>query len=106
MIKPNIGVPQRIPQQFGDLGHHTLRHIVVQQHQIKIGVGRQLAASQPAGRDDGEPTGCRDADFGRLGGQPQLMQILQSLAQRGGVETTRTTVEELPARRGEIGGGV
>jgi hypothetical protein len=34
------------------------------------------------------------------------MQILQSLAQRGGVETTRTTVEELPARRGEIGGGV
>ena len=75
VIEPNVGVPQRIPQLFGNLCDHFVGQVVVQQHQIEIGVRHEFAAAQTTGGDDGEPARCRDADLGRLGTQPQLVEV-------------------------------
>jgi hypothetical protein len=50
---------------LGDLADDVGGHVVVQQHQIEVGVRQQLAAAEAAGGDDGEATGRRDADLGR-----------------------------------------
>ena len=70
MVKPNVGVPQRIPQQIGDLCYYIVGHIVVQKHEVKVGVRCQFSAPKTPGRDDGESTTRRDTDFRSLGFQP------------------------------------
>ena len=90
VVEPNVGVPQRIPQLFGDVADDVGRHVVVQQHQVEVGVRQQLAAAQTAGGDDREAAGVGDADLGGLGGQPELVQVEQRVAQRGRVEVRRT----------------
>ena len=87
VVDVNVGVPQRVPEQFGDLRHHVARHVVVNEGQVQIGVRQQLAAAQAAGGDDGEPAGGRDADLGGLGGEPELVQIEQRVTQRRGVQS-------------------
>ena len=56
VVEPNVGVPQRVPQQLGDLADDLGGHVVVQQHQIEIGVRQHLAAAEPTGGDDREAT--------------------------------------------------
>ena len=80
VVDANVGVPQGVPQQFGDLTDHVVRHVVVQQHQVEVGVGQQLPAAQPAGRDDREAAGGRDADLGGLCGEPEFVQVQQGIA--------------------------
>ena len=54
VIKTNVGVPQRIPQRVGDVPDGVGVHVVVQQQQVQVGVGHQLATAQRTGRDDRE----------------------------------------------------
>ncbi len=106
MIEPDIGVPQRVPEQLGDLAHHFGGHVVVQQHQIQIGVGHHLPATETAGGDDGKAAVRDDSQFGSLCGEPKFMQIQQGLAQRRCIESALPAVEQLPVRRRKILGVV
>ncbi len=106
VVEPNVGVPQRIPQQLGDLRHDVVGHVVVQQHEIEVRVRNQLAAAQPAGGHDGEPASGGDPDLGGLGGQPELVQIEQRVAQGGRIELALAALEQLRRCRREIFGGL
>ena len=46
VVDANVGVPQRVPQQFRDLPDDVGGHVVVQQHQIEVGV-RQRTPPRP-----------------------------------------------------------
>ena len=82
VVEPNVGVPQRVPQLFGDVADHVLALIVVQQHQVEVGVRQQFPPAEAAGGDDGEATGLGDSDLGGLGREPELVQVEQGVAQR------------------------
>ena len=106
VIEPNVGIPQRVPEQLGHLRHHVGRHVVVQQHQIQIGVRHELAAAEPAGGHQGETAGGRDPDLGGLGGQPELMEVQQRVAQLNRIKLPLTAFEQLLTCRGQILGGL
>ena len=78
-------------------------HVVVQQHQVEIGVRQQLAAAQAAGRDDREAAGRGDPDLGSLGDEPEFVQVEQCVAQRGGIQVTGPPETSCLARRRKIG---
>ena len=80
VVDANVRVPQRVPQQFGDLTDDVVGHVVVQQRQIEVRVRQQLAPPQSAGRDDREATGGGDSDLGGLCGEPEIVQIQQRIA--------------------------
>ena len=67
----------------------------MQEYQIEVRVGQQLAARQTADCDDGEARVRFDTELGTFGGQPELVKIDQSLPQRRSIETTiaRAAVE-------------
>ena len=44
---------------LGNPTDDVVGQIVVQQHQVEVGIRQQLAAAEPAGGDDGEAAGCR-----------------------------------------------
>ena len=104
MVEPDVGVPQRVPEKLRDPGDLLRGHVGVQEHQIEVGVGNHFAAAQTAGGDDGEAAALGDPQIGRLGGQPQFVQIQQCLTQGRGVEPTLAAGQELPSRRGKVGG--
>ena len=68
VVEANVGVPQWIPQVFGDLADDVLGQVVVQQHQVEVGVRQQFPAAQPPGGNDGEAAGFGDPDLGGFGG--------------------------------------
>ncbi len=61
--------------------------------------GQQFPAAETAGRDDREATGRGDADLGGLRGKPELVQIQQRIAQRSGIQLTRSPTAGCSARR-------
>ena len=64
VVELDVRVPQRIPELFGDLGDDRRVHLVVEQHQVEVGVRQQLAAAEPADRDDREAAVGLDPDLG------------------------------------------
>lgn len=86
VVEPDVGVPQRIPQPVGDPLQHVVGDVVVQQHQVEIGIGQQLAPAQDADPDERETTGFGDAEFGGLGHQPRLVQFEPGVPQFGRVQ--------------------
>ena len=102
VVQANVGVPQRVPQQLGDLGDHVGGHVVMHQHEVEVGVGHELPAAQAAGCDDGESAGGRDTDLGGLGGQPEFMQIQKGVAQGGRIQLPVTAFQQLLVRGRQI----
>lgn len=105
VVDTDVGVPQRIPEFLGDLADDLGRHVVVQQHQVQIGIRQHLPAAQTTGRDDREPTGRGDADLRRFCAEPEFVQIEQCVAQRRRVELARGPGQQLPDGRGQVGRG-
>ena len=105
VVDANVRVPQRVPQQLGDLADDVVGHVVVQQHQVEVRVRQQLPASQATGGDDREAAGGGDADLGGLCGEPEIVQVQQRVAQRGRIQLTRTTGEQLFGCGRQIGRG-
>jgi hypothetical protein len=80
VVDANVGVPQRVPQQFRNLADNVVRHVVVQQRQVEVRVRQQLAAPQATGGDDRESTRGGDSDLGGLCGEPEVVQVQQRVA--------------------------
>ena len=103
VIDANVGVPQGIPQQLGDLADHIDGHVVVQQRQVEVGVRHQFATAQTARGHDGEAAGGRDADLGCLCGEPEFVQIEQGIPQCGRIQLPGTACQQLFAGGGKVG---
>jgi hypothetical protein len=94
VIKTNVRVPQRIPQLIRDLPHGVGGHTIMQQQEVQVRVGHQLATAQRAGRHDRKAAAARDTDLCGVCDQPRFVQITPRLAQSSRIEFTRPAGEQ------------
>ena len=55
VVEPAPGVPQRVPERAAELAQ--VDAVLVDEHHVEVGVGRELAAPVAADRDQGHPGG-------------------------------------------------
>ena len=100
VVEPDPRVPQGVPQLFGQ--PVDVLAAVVQQHEIEVGVGRELAPPQRADGDQRGPVG--EADGAAARGEPEVVQVDQGRPQRLGPEPplARSRVEQHRLRADEV----
>ena len=105
VIEPNIGVPQRIPEQFGD--RRTTRRACCRAPGSGRGPRTAPARRVPARRWRRWRTRCcGDADLGGLGGQPELVEITQCVTQGGANPVGAYRHRAIAHRCGQVAGAL
>jgi hypothetical protein len=99
VVEPDPGVPQRVPELVGD--PVDVLAPVVQQHEIEVRPGGQLAAAE---RPDGHQRGpVGEPDRGGPGGQPEVVQVDERGAQGlGGEPALALTAQQHRLRAHQI----
>ena len=87
VVEPDAGVPQRVPHLLGE--PLDVLAAVVQQHEVEVGVRRELAPAQGAHGDQGGAVG--EADGLGVRGEPEVVQVDQCRAQRRRAEPAPAT---------------
>lgn len=114
VVQPDPRIPERVPQAVGDRGQLAVRAPLVDEQQVQVREREDLAAPQPAERDESEPAGLPDARLVRQQTELALIQRAQRPPQlrRGKVrvapaqqirasipECLRSMTAECPAHR-------
>ena len=90
MVEPDAGVPHGVPEGVGDGG--DLRPALVDQDEVEIAVGRELAAPEAADGDQRHPVGA-----GLRRGAAPLLLGRWGAGDRIGEQTAQPRVERLDA---------